>query len=63
MRRRAVSRPVGSYHSCNVWIPPPAPPVPIAIAGIPLERGMLASVEPRRGSVRRARWRSTARRV
>ena len=37
--------------------------VPRAMAGKPLERGMLASVEPRRGSVRRERWRSTARRV
>ena len=49
MRRRAVSRPVGSYHSCRVWMPPPMPPVPMAIAGMPRERGMLASVEPRRG--------------
>ncbi len=63
MRRRAASRPVGSYHSCRVWMPPPVPPLPRARAGIPRERGMLASVEPRRGSVRRVRWRSTARRV
>ena len=55
MRRRAVSRPVGSYHSCRVWMPPPVPPVPMAMAGMPRERGMLASVEPRRSSVRRLR--------
>ena len=24
MRRRAVSRPVGSYHSARVWMPPPS---------------------------------------
>src|ERR1019366_8848577 len=63
MRRRAALRPVGSYHSWRVWVPPPRPPAPMAIAGIPSERGMLASVEPRLGSVRRFRWRSTARRV
>src|SRR6266851_5905159 len=62
-RRRAVSRPVGSYHSWRVWMPPPVPPVPRARAGMSLERGMLASVEPRRSSVRMTRWRSTARRV
>ena len=44
-------------------MPPPVPPVPIAMAGMFNERGMLASVEPMRGSVRRVRWRSTARRV
>jgi len=44
-------------------MPPPVPPPPMAMAGTPRERGMLASVEPRRGSVRRVRWRSTARRV
>jgi len=38
MRRRAVSRPVGSYHSWRVWMPPPRPPPPIAIAGL-RERG------------------------
>ena len=63
MRRRAISRPVGSYHSFRVWMFPPVPPVPMAMAGKPLEIGMLASVEPRRDSVRRLRWRSTARRV
>ena len=33
MRRRAVSRPVGSYHSWRVWMPPPVPPAPMAMAG------------------------------
>ena len=60
MRRRAISRPVGSYHSAVVWMPLEVPPVPRAMAGRPRERGRLASVEPRRNSVRRPRWRSTA---
>ena len=49
MRRRAGSRPVGSYHSCRVWMPPPGPPAPMAMAGMFEESGMLASVEPRPG--------------
>ena len=63
MRRRASSRPVGSYHSSSVWMPPPVPPAPMASAGMPSESGRLASVEPMRDSVSRLRWRSTARRL
>src|SRR4051812_5813590 len=41
------SRFVGSYHSCKVCAPPPAPPAPIARASIPNESGMFASVDAR----------------
>src|SRR5262249_22569939 len=45
IRFRPRSRPSGLYHSCVVWAPPPCPPAPIAIAGIPSDSGMLASVD------------------
>src|SRR5579872_6400439 len=41
------SRPLESNHSCNVCAPPPDPPPPIAMASLPMESGMLASVEAR----------------
>ncbi len=42
-----ISRPVGSYHSCSEWAPPPVPPAPMEMASMPLASGMLASVEER----------------
>ncbi len=55
MRRRAVSRPVGSYHSCRVWMPPPVPPLPRARAGIPRGEGDVGVGGAEAGSVRRVR--------
>src|SRR5579863_5079602 len=42
-----TSRPVESYHSWSECAPPELPPAPRAIAGIPKESGILASVEDR----------------
>src|SRR5208282_448695 len=39
-----ISRPAGSYHSSNECAPPPFPPAPIAIASIPCDNGIFASV-------------------
>ena len=61
-RLRPTSRSLAEYHSACVWAPAPSPPAPMERAGTPSESGILASVEPRRRSVRRRRWRSTARR-
>ncbi len=54
---------LAEYHSARVCAPPPSPPAPMDRAGTPSESGILASVEPRRRSVRRPRWRSTARKA
>lgn len=44
-RLRPRSRPSGLNHSPVVWAPPPEPPAPMEMAGMPRLRGMLASVE------------------
>ena len=56
------SRPDGSNHSSSVWTFPETPPPPNAIAGIPIDIGMLASVDPtsNRGSTSNLRVVSTA---
>ena len=62
-RRKPISRSLSLYHSDSVCAPPPSPPAPSESAGTPRAIGMLASVEPRRRSVRRPRCRSTERSV
>ena len=57
------SRPVGSYHSASVCEPLPFPPPPMAMAGIPCESGMFASVELRSSRERVPRKRSTLRTI
>ena len=52
-RLRPISRSLAEYHSARVCAPPPSPPAPMDKAGMPSESGILASVEPRRRSVRR----------
>src|SRR5262249_25619379 len=61
MRLSPRARPSGRTHSWDVWAPPPIPPAPIAIAGIPSERGTLASVEEVSRCERIPRCASTAR--
>src|SRR5215472_8676286 len=46
-RCKPTSRPAGSYHSSSECAPPPLPPAPIAIASIPSDSGMFASVDER----------------
>src|SRR6266404_7289583 len=46
-RLKPSSRPAESYHSCNEWAPPPLPPAPIAMASMPRDNGIFASVEER----------------
>ena len=55
-----TSRPEGSYHSCSVCAPPEVPPAPTAIAGMPNESGILASVEDRSMRARLPRYSSAA---
>src|SRR6516164_8350273 len=46
-RCKPTSRPAGSYHSSSECAPPPLPPAPMAIASIPSDSGIFASVEER----------------
>src|ERR1017187_9674774 len=62
MRFKPRSRPSGLNHSCVVCAPPPWPPAPIEMAGMPSDMGMLASVEAQSRWERMPRWLSTARR-
>ena len=61
MRFSPRSRPSGLYHSFTVCAPPPCPPAPIEMAGMPNERGMLASVDEQSSRDRMPRYPSTAR--
>src|SRR6185437_8856711 len=61
MRLRPRSRPSVRYHSAVVCAPPPMPPAPMAMAGMPSESGMLASVEEQSRCERMPRWESTER--
>src|SRR5262249_9134962 len=55
------SRPSGLNHSWVVCAPPPIPPAPNAIAGLPMERGIFASVDEQSRCDRIPRCASTAR--
>ena len=61
MRFSPRSRPSGRNHSCNVCAPPPTPPAPMAMAGVPSDRGILASVEAQSRRDRMPKCASTAR--